>query len=147
MFKMNTELLKEWVILVIDDEPDSLMVARMLLERCGAKVITATNGQEGLAMAEKHRPRFILSDLSMPVLDGWGLMREVQMSRHLNDIPIIALTAHAMSGDREKAVAAGFHNYLTKPLIPKTFINDLLQLLLDVPNIHDMLSGYLEENS
>lgn len=146
MFKINSELLKDWKVLVIDDEVDSLLVAQMLLERCGARVISASNGKEGLAMAEKHRPRFILSDLSMPVMDGWGFNEELQKDPALREIPVIALTAHAMTGDRERAMAAGFHNYLTKPLMPRTFIQNLLKLLLDVPELHEHLAQHLEEN-
>lgn len=147
MFKLSSDLLKDWKVLVIDDEVDSLLVAQMLLERCGARVITANNGKEGYAMAEKHHPRFILSDLSMPVLDGWGFNAEMQKDPALREIPIIALTAHAMPGDREKAIAAGFHNYLTKPLMPRTFIQNLLKLLMDVPDIHEYLIQHLEENA
>lgn len=146
MFRVNSELLKDWKVLVIDDEVDSQLVAQMLLERCGARVITANNGKEALAMLEKHRPRFILSDLSMPVMDGWGFNAEIQKDPALREIPVIALTAHAMHGDREKAMAAGFHNYLTKPLMPRTFIQNLLKLLLDVPELHEYLVQHLEEN-
>ena len=147
MFKINAELLKNWTVLVIDDEPDSLMLAQMLLERCGAKVLTAINGKEGYALIENHRPHFVLSDLSMPVLDGWGMNELVQQDPSLRTIPIIAFTAHAMIKDRERAIAAGFHNYITKPLIPRTFIQNLLKLLLDVPELNDYLASALEEDN
>ncbi|MDX2076443.1 MAG: response regulator [bacterium] len=147
MFKINAELLKNWTVLVIDDEPDSLMLAQMLLERCGATVLTAVNGKEGYDLIEKHRPHFILSDLSMPVLDGWGMNELIQQDPNLRTIPIIAFTAHAMIKDRERAIAAGFHNYITKPLTPRTFIQNLLKLLLDVPDLHDQLASALEEDN
>lgn len=146
MFKVSSDLLKDWKVLVVDDEVDSLLVAQMLLERCGARVVTANNGKEALTMAEKHRPRFVLSDLSMPVMDGWGFNAEMQKDPALREIPVIALTAHAMQGDREKAMAAGFHNYLTKPLMPKTFIQNLLKLLLDVPELQEDLNKHVEES-
>src|SRR5690349_11576246 len=111
-----------WRVLVVDDEQDSLEVARMMLELAGATVLTAINGQEGLAMVDKTRPHFILSDLSMPVMDGWHMMRELSLDRRTNEIPVIALTAHAMSGDRERAMQAGFANYISKPLDPDKFI-------------------------
>ncbi|HRF94458.1 MAG TPA: response regulator [Aggregatilineales bacterium] len=147
MFKINSELLKNWTVLVIDDEPDSLMLAQMLLERCGATVLTAVNGKEGFDIIANNRPRFVLSDLSMPILDGWGMNELVQQDPNLRTIPIIAFTAHAMIKDRERAIAAGFHNYITKPLTPRTFIQNLLKLLLDVPELHDHLASALEEDN
>lgn len=146
-FKVNSELLKDWKVIVIDDEPDSLMLAQMLLERCGATVLTATNGKEGFDLIEKHSPRFVLSDLSMPVLDGWGMNELVQQDPQLRTIPIIAFTAHAMIRDRERALAAGFHNYITKPLTPRTFIQNLLNLLLDVPDLQQSLLSALEDEN
>jgi CheY-like chemotaxis protein len=126
-------LLRSQKILVIDDEPDSLEVATMLLEMYQAEVITATNGHEGLAAARKHHPLFIISDLSMPEMSGWEMLDALKQERTTLDIPVIALTAHAMEGDRNRAIAAGFHNYLTKPLRPDTFIRDLLKIVVDIP--------------
>jgi CheY-like chemotaxis protein len=76
----------------------------------------------------------------MPVMDGWEFMNTIKRDRRTLDIPVIALTAHAMPGDRERAITAGFHNYLTKPLTPATFMRDLLSLLVDVPELAGMLS-------
>jgi two-component system, cell cycle response regulator DivK len=78
--------------------------------------------------------------LSMPVMDGWRLIHELNIDRTLRDIPVIALTAHAMSGDRERAIQAGFVNYLTKPLDPDKFIQQLLNLLVDLPELNDLLT-------
>jgi CheY-like chemotaxis protein len=124
-----------WCVLVVDDEVDSLEVARMMLELAGARVLTATNGEEGLASVEKERPHFILSDLSMPVMDGWHMMKELNQDRRTMDIPVIALTAHAMSGDRERAVNAGFANYISKPLDPDKFITQLLNIVIETPEL------------
>ena len=124
-----------WCVLVVDDEQDSLEVARMMLELAGAKVLTATNGQEGLEMIDKVRPHFILSDLSMPVMDGWHMMRELSLDRRTNEIPVVALTAHAMSGDRERAMQAGFANYISKPLDPDKFITQLLNIVTETPEL------------
>jgi CheY-like chemotaxis protein len=143
-------LLKDQKILVIDDEPDSLEVASMLLEMYEADVVTATNGQEGLEVARKHRPVFIISDLSMPEMNGWELLGALKRDRTTLDIPVIALTAHAMDGDRNRAIAAGFHNYLIKPLKPDTFINDLLHVVMDIPALGGVDSskpiGHQHEN-
>jgi CheY-like chemotaxis protein len=134
------DVLKGWTVVVCDDEPDSLEVASLILDFYGAKVITCGNGKEALDAAHQHHPRFIISDLSMPVLDGWGLIHSLKMERSTAEIPVIALTAHAMSGDRERAIAAGFHNYLTKPLTADTFMRDLLLLLSDIPELAGALN-------
>jgi CheY-like chemotaxis protein len=76
----------------------------------------------------------------MPVMDGWGFIHALKKDRALAEIPAIALTAHAMIGDRDRAFAAGFHNYLTKPLTADTFIYDLLKLLMDIPELAEHLS-------
>jgi CheY-like chemotaxis protein len=129
----QVHLLKGKKILVIDDEPDSLEVATMLLEMYQADVITASDGREGLALARKAQPVFIISDLSMPEMSGWEMLNELKQDRTTLEIPVIALTAHAMEGDRQRAIAAGFHNYLTKPLRPESFIRDLLHIVVDIP--------------
>jgi CheY-like chemotaxis protein len=135
---MPRDLLKGWNVLVVDDEPDSLEVAAIILEGHGANVKTVTNGQEALDTLQTMRPKFILSDLSMPILDGWRLLEAVKANPDLTDIPVIALTAHAMIGDRERGIAAGFYNYLTKPLIPATFMKQLVRLLREAPEFENL---------
>src|SRR5262249_53220714 len=130
--------LVNWRVLVVDDEEDSLEVAQMLLEMAGATVITATNGREALTSIKAQRPHFILSDLSMPDVDGWRLVYDLNRDRTTADIPVIALTAHAIPGDRERALKAGFVNYITKPLDPDKFIQQLLKLLIDIPELSPM---------
>lgn len=134
-FSLHPDLLTGFTVLVVDDEPDSIEVAQTLLELCGAKVVTATNGKVGLQQVAEHEPDFILSDLSMPVMSGWEMLEALQKTPTSQHIPVIALTAHAMLGDRNKALAAGFHNYLTKPLEPETFVYDTLKLLSHMPRI------------
>ncbi|MFZ4828349.1 MAG: response regulator [Phototrophicaceae bacterium] len=126
-------------VVVVDDEPDSQFVAQKLLEMAGAIVVVADNGKEGLEKIRQHRPSFVVSDLSMPVMTGWQMVDEMKKDRTLQDIPVIALTAHAMSDDRPKAIAAGFHNYLTKPLMPENFINSLLRLVMDTPEFKHLI--------
>ncbi len=133
-------LLEGWDIVVLDDEEDSLEVAEIILNEYGANVYTAGNGREGLEIVQRTKPRFVISDLSMPVMDGWGFIDAVKADRALAEIPIIALTAHAMVGDRERAVSAGFHNYLTKPLTVDTFMADLVKLLIDIPGLAESLN-------
>ncbi len=133
--KQLTVLMAGWTVLVVDDEPDSLDVAGTLLEMVGVNVLTANNGKEGLQQAKTHLPEFIISDLSMPEMSGWEMLRHLKEDLSTQDIPVIALTAHAMRGDHERVLAAGFHNYLSKPLHPETFIDDLLRLLIDIPQM------------
>jgi CheY-like chemotaxis protein len=137
----NRGVLYGWEVVVVDDDPGSLEVARILLDFYGANVSTAVNGQEGLDLICTVRPRFIVTDLSMPVMDGWELIKRLKADPALAPIPIIALTAHAMVGDREKAIAAGCHNYMSKPLTPSTFMQDLLQLLIIIPEFTEALSA------
>ncbi|MCA9913946.1 MAG: response regulator [Anaerolineae bacterium] len=134
------DLLQDWDIVVIDDEPDSLEVARYILDFYGANVYTATNGAEGLRLVQAVNPRFVISDLSMPEMDGWGFLKNLQEISAHREVPVIALTAHAMRGDRERAIDAGFHNYLTKPLTANTFIDELLTLLLDIPQLSEFIN-------
>lgn len=140
-WKQLATQMKGWTVLIVDDEPDSLEVASTLLEMVGLDVLTANDGKEGLKQAKLHHPRFIVSDLSMPEMSGWEMLKHLKADLATQNIPLIALSAHAMQGDRERAVEAGFHNYLAKPLRPETFISDLLKLLVDIPEIASML-GY-----
>lgn len=130
---IRRDILSGWQVMVVDDEADSLDVARRILTFYGAEVFTAVNGKDALVQVRRLRPDFIISDLSMPELDGWGLLFELKQDRATLEIPVIALTAHAMAGDRSRGIAAGFHNYMTKPLTPSTFMNELMILLSDIP--------------
>jgi two-component system, cell cycle response regulator DivK len=135
------DFLQGWAIVLIDNEEDSLMVAGHILRHYGADVHTAENGAVGLDLIRTVQPRFVISDLSMPVMDGWELIAKMKSAPAIQDIPVIALTAHAMVGDREQAIAAGFHNYLTKPLTASTFMHDLLKVLGDIPGIEQLLNS------
>jgi len=102
-------------ILVIEDVDFNRDLVVQLLED-KYQVIEAVNGQEGVSIAEKEKPELILMDLSLPVMDGWEATRVLKANPELRSIPVIALTAHAMKGDEEKALAAGCDDYLVKPL-------------------------------
>jgi two-component system cell cycle response regulator DivK len=103
------------ILLVEDNEMNRDMLSRRL-ERKGYQVIVAVDGGEGLAMARAEAPDLILMDMSLPVVDGWEATRELKAAPETRAIPIIALTAHAMEGDREKALEAGADDYDTKPI-------------------------------
>lgn len=133
----------DWEVLVVDDERDNLEIARRLLVMAGAKVTTSSTGKDALEQIKSNptRYKFILSDLSMPEMDGWELLYEIKQEPRTQDIPVIALTAHAMIGDRERGIAAGFHNYITKPLDPTKFIRQLINLLKDLPEYASLLDA------
>ncbi|MCI0713772.1 MAG: response regulator [Chloroflexi bacterium] len=139
MNKIRKNILEGWKVVVVDDEADSLEVATRILRFYGANVSTASNGREGVEIITRTRPRFVITDLSMPELDGWGLLYELRQDTRTIDIPVFALTAHAMIGDRERAMAAGFHNYLTKPLSPATFMEELLAIMETVPALEQLI--------
>ena len=103
------------ILLVEDNEDNRDMLARRL-QRKGYVVIVAVDGREGVDLAANERPDLILMDMSLPVLDGWDATREIKTAPATEAIPIIALTAHAMSGDREKAMEAGCDDYDVKPV-------------------------------
>jgi len=103
------------ILLVEDNEMNRDMLARRL-ERRGYEVIIAVDGRQGVHLAQAELPNLILMDMSLPELDGWEATRQIKAAPATHTIPIIALTAHAMSGDREKALDAGCDDYDTKPV-------------------------------
>ena len=103
------------ILLVEDNEMNRDMLSRRL-ERKGYSVVIAVDGQQGVDMAHAETPELILMDMSLPVIDGWEATRRLKADEGTKAIPIIALTAHAMSGDREKALEAGADEYDTKPV-------------------------------
>jgi CheY-like chemotaxis protein len=121
--------IKDWTVLVVDDEADNLGVAQKVLTYGGAAVHIARNGIEGLSVLESIRPTFILLDLSMPEMDGWEMFRKVRSKENLASVPVIALTAHAMSGDKERVLEAGFDGYIAKPFRINSFMEDILACL------------------
>ena len=103
-------------ILYVEDNDDNIYVVRQRLTRWGHTVLIAGDGREGIEMALADRPDLILMDLSLPELDGWEATRRLKASAETKTIPVIALSAHAMAGDREKALAAGCDDFDTKPI-------------------------------
>jgi len=102
-------------ILYIDDTENNRILVSRRLTKSGYEVITAESADEGLALAQAKMPDLILMDMGMPETDGWTATRRLRADPKLYHIPVIALTAHAMQGDREKAIAAGCDDYETKP--------------------------------
>lgn len=103
------------ILLVEDNEMNRDMLSRRLLRK-GYEVVLAVNGEEAVQLATADLPQLILMDMSLPVIDGWEATRRIKAAAPTAHIPIIALTAHAMAGDRDKAIAAGCDDYDTKPI-------------------------------
>jgi CheY-like chemotaxis protein len=116
------------VLLVEDNEMNRDMLSRRLVRR-GYEVVFAVDGQQGIDMAASESPDIILMDLSLPVIDGWEATRRVKAQAATRNIPIIGLTAHAMSDDRDKAIDAGCDEYDTKPVELERLIGKMERLL------------------
>lgn len=116
------------VLLVEDNEMNRDMLSRRLVRR-GFEVIFAVDGQQGVDLAKSESPDIILMDMSLPVIDGWEATRRVKADDVTKGVPVIGLTAHAMSGDREKAIEAGCDDYDTKPVELERLIGKMEKLL------------------
>ena len=114
------------VVLVVEDNPDNLLTTKAILEDC--QVISAENGLEALEMARRHRPDLILMDLHLPVMDGFAALSAIREDEALRPIPVVALTASAMTGDREDILARGFDGYISKPIDESRFRKTLHEI-------------------
>ena len=103
------------ILVVEDNEINRDMVVRRL-QRRGFTIVSAVDGQQGIDMTRSEKPDLILMDMSLPVVDGWEATRQIKSDPDIKHIPIIGLTAHAMVGDRDKAIQAGCNDYATKPV-------------------------------
>ncbi len=116
------------ILLVEDNEMNRDMLSRRLSKR-GYDLVVALDGAEGVTSAREHRPDLILMDMSLPVMHGWDATRELRKDPDTQSIPVIALTAHAMSGDREKALEAGCDDFDTKPVELPRLLEKMEKLL------------------
>ena len=116
------------ILLVEDNEMNRDMLSRRL-ERKGFEVVIAIDGQAGVDMASSTNPNIILMDLSLPIIDGWEATRRIKADPATQSIPVIALTAHAMAGDEQKALQAGCDDYDTKPIDLKRLLGKIDNLL------------------
>jgi two-component system cell cycle response regulator DivK len=117
------------LILLVEDHPDNRVLARKLLERAGFRVVEAVDGRQALEQAAACKPDLILLDMSLPEVDGWTVARTLRKSPELQNLRIVALTAHAMEGDRERVLEAGCDEFLTKPIEIATFVPTVRRLL------------------
>ena len=118
------------VLLVEDNEMNRDMLSRRLVRR-GFEVVFAVNGKQGVDLARSEKPDIILMDMSLPVMDGWEATRLVKADEATRGVPVLGLTAHAMDGDREKAIEAGCDDYDTKPVEFERLVGKIERLLGD----------------
>ena len=117
------------LILIVDDNPSNLKLVRILLEYGNYNLRTALNAEEALAVLEDCHPQLILMDIQLPVMDGLALTQKLRTDPKYNDVIIIAITAYAMRGDEEKALAAGCDGYIPKPIDTRTLLDVIAKYL------------------
>jgi two-component system cell cycle response regulator DivK len=112
-------------VLLIEDNEQNRYLATFLLEQHDYKVVPAVDGRRGIELARALKPNLVVLDIQLPVMDGYEVARALRAIETLRDTPIIAVTSHAMVGDREKALAAGCNGYIEKPINPETFVAEI----------------------
>ena len=116
-------------VLIVEDNEDNLRIYSTYLSFSGFQVVEATDGEAGIAAARSSQPDVILMDVSIPKIDGWEATRRLKADPETSHIKIIALTAHALADDRDKAVAAGFDAYIAKPAEPRAVVAEVRRQL------------------
>jgi two-component system, cell cycle response regulator DivK len=116
-------------ILIAEDNPVNCELLRELLELRGHEVIEAHNGEEALRLLQEAKPDILLLDLGMPILDGYGTVRQIRQNPCFAALPVLAVTAYAMQGDKERILSSGFDGYLSKPINPTLLFQELDRLL------------------
>lgn len=119
----------EGKVLLIEDNPLNMELAVDLLEIGGYEVLTATTAEEGIELAQKETPDLILMDISLPGIDGLEATRILKKDKKVKDVPIVAMSAHAMPGDKEKAIEAGCVGYITKPIDTKSLVERVKEFM------------------
>jgi len=115
-------------ILLIEDNQFNREIAEVALAKAGYTVITATDGEQGIEML-KQKPDLVLLDLSLPKISGWDVVAKIRKNEGTKNLPVIALTAHAMVGDRENAIKMGCSSYLSKPCLPENIVKEVNKYL------------------
>jgi two-component system, cell cycle response regulator DivK len=123
------EVATQPLILLVEDFEDARDMYREYLEFCGLRVLTARDGREGIDMARTCRPDLILMDLSLPGIDGWEATRVLKADPHTRWIPVIALSAHAMPAEGERARLAGCDGFIAKPCLPADLVTQIMERL------------------
>ncbi|NOX80163.1 MAG: response regulator [Deltaproteobacteria bacterium] len=117
--------------LIIEDTPDNMELIRFILNKNGVETIGAENGRKGIALAESELPDFIILDIQLPDINGTEVLQAIRRSKADGKVPIIAMTSYAMSGDREKLLAAGCNGYIEKPIDPVMVMEQIREILMN----------------
>ena len=117
-------------VLIVEDNSDNMDVLEAFLED-DYELLEATDGKMGLGMAIEEKPDLILLDISLPEMDGTQVITEIRKNQEINNTPVIALTAHAMLGDREKFLASGFNEYMSKPIVDEDILIEMMNSLME----------------
>ena len=116
-------------ILIIEDNEKNRYLATFILEKSGYRVFQAEDGIAGIALAQQIKPDLILLDIQLPAMDGYAVARELLKNGDLQDVPIVAVTSYAMTGDRERVLASGCVGYIEKPIDPLNFVSEIKRFL------------------
>jgi two-component system cell cycle response regulator DivK len=127
-------------VLVVEDDEDNSGLVRFLLERAGYAVLVGRDGHKGLELARQELPDLILMDLSLPGIDGWTAGGELKEDPKTSHIPLLALTAHTLPGDRKRTLESGFDGYISKPIDVESFARDIAKALENKKNTTDQSS-------
>lgn len=119
----------DWQVLVVEDTADDSQLVSTVLQHSGIVVQTAINGREALNVLENFQPNCIITDLNMPVMDGWELLESVRSTPELEHIPMFAVTAYYSSELATDALKAGFHGFFAKPINPRSFVSTLISMM------------------
>ena len=116
-------------VLIVEDNENNLYMMRFIVSKLGHEILEARDGLSGVQLAISEKPDLILMDIQLPVLDGYEATRRIREATETREIPVIAVTSYAMTGDREKALGAGCTSYVEKPIDPEAFIGELEKYL------------------
>ena len=116
-------------VLVIEDNPANMELVRYILDKFGYAVDAAIDGESGVRMAQASPPGLVICDLQLPGIDGFGVLRQLKSMPQMRQVPVLAVTAYAMVGDRERVLAAGFDGYIAKPIDPQHFVQQIASVL------------------
>jgi two-component system cell cycle response regulator DivK len=136
-------MIEQKIVLYIEDNPHNRRLVRRTLERSGYAVIEAEDGESGLEMVRELRPPLVLLDIGLPKMDGMEVVGRVKADAELRDIPVIAITASAMQGDRERFLAAGCDDYLSKPIQVLELIDKVNRYYPSANNIYQLRKAEL----
>lgn len=116
-------------VLVVEDHPDTMEIILRVLQFNAAEVVTAVDGLEGIQKAIQYQPDFIITDLKMPIMNGWAMIKELKANPATSKIPVIAITGYPAPDDTYRAIAAGFHYYMQKPVRVRSFVPEIIHAL------------------